>query len=67
MVEFVRRQGYKYIRARIDGEPSRIALARKVKDDLLLQNIKMDVEIAPRYGSQSMGAVGACQRTLHAQ
>eukprot|EP00972_Heterocapsa_arctica_P002398 347716-Heterocapsa_arctica.AAC.1 len=27
----------------------------------------MDVEIAPRYSSQSMGAVGACQRTLHAQ
>eukprot|EP00972_Heterocapsa_arctica_P029244 4300297-Heterocapsa_arctica.AAC.1 len=62
MVEFVRRQGYKFIRARIDGEPALIALARKGKDELVLHNIKMDVEIAPRYSSQSMGAVGACQK-----
>eukprot|EP00972_Heterocapsa_arctica_P033243 4892746-Heterocapsa_arctica.AAC.1 len=67
MVEFVRRQGYKFISARVDGEPALIALARKANDELLIHNIKMDVEIAPRYSSQSMGAVGACQRAVHAQ
>eukprot|EP00972_Heterocapsa_arctica_P114193 16441234-Heterocapsa_arctica.AAC.1 len=52
MDEYVRSQGYRYIRA---------------KDELVLHNIKTDVKIAPRYNGQSMGAESTGERAVHAQ
>ena len=44
-----------------------MALARQVEDELVTHNIRMDVEIAPRYSSQSMGTGGPVQKAMHAQ
>eukprot|EP00972_Heterocapsa_arctica_P005212 772792-Heterocapsa_arctica.AAC.1 len=52
MEEYVRSQGYKYIRA---------------EDDLVFLNVKMDVMIAPRYYSPNLGAESVGERAVHAQ
>ena len=68
VVDFVRRMAYKKLRMRVDNESSLLLLANKVKDRLLADHdIIMMIESTPRYSSQSLGAVGACQRACHEQ
>ena len=65
---FIRIMSYPEVRVRVDCEPALVAILDKVKDQLLAEShIKVNLELAPRYSSQSMGAVGAAQRALHEQ
>ena len=65
---FVRRLGHSRIRLRSDGDPSIVAVVNAV----VVKRSKIDglataPEQAPRYSSQSLGAVGAAQRVLQGQ
>ena len=64
VVEFLKRLGHTRITLKFDGEPAMVELASRIK--VLRMNLyKQDtvLEQAPCYSSQTMGAVGAAQRT----
>ena len=66
--DFIRRMAYSRVTARVDQEPALVDLLEKVKDRALKEHdIKVNLQLAPRYSSQSLGAVGAAQRALHEQ
>ena len=68
--EFVVSLGHTKVVVRTDGKPAVLAIAKRLLDtfrrDLVVgvQEVRATMETAPRYSSQSMGGVGAFQRTL---
>lgn len=69
MKAFVSQLGHIKVTIRSDGEPSILQLNHELRDELNKMRgkeveSKADSEQAPRYSAQSMGAVGAAQRTL---
>ena len=68
--EFVASLGHTKVVVRTDGEPAAQAIAKRLLDtfrkDLVVgvRGVKATMETAPRYSSQSLGGVGAFQRTL---
>ncbi|CAK0814682.1 unnamed protein product, partial [Prorocentrum cordatum] len=68
IASFLRRLGAAQLRLRSDGEPSIVRIANAVAAKRLkFGNYKVTVEQAPRYSSQSLGAVGAQQKILQGQ
>ena len=65
--EFVKRIAHLELEFNTDGEPTMTALADAVKRDLVLDNVTVHCTTAPRYSSQTLGAVGACQSMLQRQ
>ncbi|CAE7848057.1 RE1 [Symbiodinium necroappetens] len=70
LAEFVASLGHTRVVIRTDGEPAVQAISKRLLDtfrkDLVVgvRGVKATAETAPRYSSQSMGGVGAFQRTL---
>ena len=66
---FVAQLGHARITMRSDGEPTILQVAQELRDELNKTRgkeaeVRAHLEQAPRYSHQSMGAVGAAQRTL---
>ena len=70
LAEFVASLGHTKVVIRTDGEPAVQTISKRLLDtfrkDLVVgvRGVKATAETAPRYSSQSMGGVGAFQRTL---
>eukprot|EP00435_Cladocopium_sp_Y103_P033607 s961_g8.t1 len=66
---FVSQLGHIRITIRSDGEPTILQVSQELRDELNKPRgkeaeVKAHLEQAPRYSHQTMGAVGAAQRTL---
>eukprot|EP00971_Amphidinium_carterae_P275205 5460558-Amphidinium_carterae.1 len=58
---FILRGAYKECELLTDGEVAIVALGEAIKAKVLEKSVKLHLRVAPRYASQTMGAVGVMQ------
>ena len=64
---FVKRMAYAKAVLRVDPEPALVSLADKIAVRASADGTQLKVEVAPRFSSQSIGAVGRAQDAVEGQ
>ena len=64
---FVKRMAYAEVVLKVDPEPALKLLADKIAVRASADGIQLKVETAPRFSSQSIGAVGRAQDAVAGQ